>query len=164
MFEHTTDNGPPCGSPVFVAYSSPFSITPAFRYFRIRFNAVLSFTCSLSIWINLSWFTLSKNCSIVTLHPDSPLFSPRPIYTILFPAYKISYLHLLIHLVVSVHEIRLPLGHLPGQYWIQCKSVANSLQKISMTLQRLVVSSNIQTSYYSVYLHQQLTENAWLFF
>ena len=36
-------------APVIVAFSKPFSITPAFRYFRIRFNVVLSFTCSLSI-------------------------------------------------------------------------------------------------------------------
>ncbi len=48
-FEHTTERGPPCGTPVIVAFSRPFSITPAFRYFRIRFNVVLSFTCSLSI-------------------------------------------------------------------------------------------------------------------
>ncbi len=38
MFEHTTESGPLCGTPVVVAFSSPFSITPAFRYFLIKFN------------------------------------------------------------------------------------------------------------------------------
>ena len=49
ILERITESGPPCGTPVFVAFSSPFSITPARRYLRIRFKVVLSFTCSLSI-------------------------------------------------------------------------------------------------------------------
>lgn len=31
ILEQMTENGPPYGTPVFVAFSSPFSITPAFR-------------------------------------------------------------------------------------------------------------------------------------
>ena len=68
MFASNGDMTDPCGTPVIVAFSKPFSITRAFRYFRIRFNVVLSFTCSLSIWINLSWFTPIEKLLYIYIH------------------------------------------------------------------------------------------------
>ena len=45
---------PPCGIPMVLAFTRPFSMIPACRNLRIKCSVVESFTCSLSIEINLS--------------------------------------------------------------------------------------------------------------
>ena len=64
IFDSTGLSGPPCGTPASFGLTSPSSITPAFKNERIRCSISLSFTCSLSIEINLSWCTVSKYFSI----------------------------------------------------------------------------------------------------
>ena len=45
---------PPCGVPTFVGFSTPFSITPALKYFRISETTSPSFIVFPIIFISLS--------------------------------------------------------------------------------------------------------------
>ncbi len=51
---------PPCGEPSSVSVSTPFSITPPFRYRFTICMTLSSFTCFLSRFKRIVWFSVSK--------------------------------------------------------------------------------------------------------